>query len=48
MVTTSKYCKTLKQAERHQNSLYSKYPYVNLITFPTMSDEGLYIWEISM
>lgn len=48
MQTISKRFKTIKQAEKYQNSLYSKFPYVQLITFPVWSEEGLYIWEISM
>lgn len=48
MQTIAKYCKTLKQAEKYQNSLYNKYPYVRLISFPLFSEEGLYEWHISM
>lgn len=48
MQTISKRCKTIKQAEKYQNELYKKYPYVRLITSPLWSEEGLYIWEISM
>lgn len=43
-----KYCKSLKQAERKQNELYSKFPHVELITFPQFSDEGIYVWRVSM
>lgn len=48
MQTITKRFQTLKQAEKYQNSLYNKFPYVRLITFPIYSEEGVYIWEISM
>ena len=47
METITKYFKSIKQAERYQNSLYNKFPYVRLINFP-MWEEGHYTWEISM
>jgi len=40
--------KTLKQAERFQNSLYNKYPSVELIQFPIITDDGEYVWTVSM
>jgi len=48
MQTISKQFKTMKQAEKYQNSLYNKFPYVRLITFPIWSEEGRYIWEVSI
>jgi len=48
METITKYFKTIKQAEKYQNKLYSKFPYVRLFSFPQWSEEGQYIWEISM
>lgn len=48
METITKYFKSLKQAERYQNSLYNKFPYVVLSSFPLFSEEGQYTWEISM
>lgn len=48
METISKQFKTLKQAEKYQNSLYTKFPYVRLVLFPIYSEEGQYTWEISM
>lgn len=48
MQTISKRLKTIKQAEKFQNSLYSKFPYVVLINYPLWGEEGQYIWEISM
>lgn len=48
MQTISKRFKTIKQAEKYQNSLYNKFPYVRLISSPIWIEEGLYIWEISM
>jgi len=48
MQTISKRFNTIKQAEKYQNSLYKKFPYVVLVNFPTWSEEGTYIWEISM
>jgi hypothetical protein len=48
MNTISKRFRTIKQAERYQNSLYNKFPYVRLISSPVWSEEGLYQWEVSM
>lgn len=48
MQTLSKQFRTLKQAEKYQNSLYNKFPYVVLISFPLWSEEGQYTWEVSM
>jgi hypothetical protein len=41
-----KFIKTI-QAEKYQNSLYNTFNYVQLISSPLWSEEGLYIWEIS-
>lgn len=43
-----KYYKSLKQAERKQQDLYSKFPYVILVSSPLWTEEGLYIWDVSM
>jgi len=48
METITKRFKTIKQAEKYQNSLYNKFPYVRLISSPLFSEEGQYIWEISI
>lgn len=42
-----KYCLTIKQAERYQNSLYNKHNSVQLVTFPLFSENGLYVWQVS-
>jgi hypothetical protein len=44
--TITKTYKTLKQAERYQNSLYNKYDHVRLIRSPMFSEEGVYAWEV--
>lgn len=43
----SKYCATLKQAEKHQNKLYDQYYSVKLVSFPITNEAGLYIWKVS-
>ena len=48
MHTIERRFKTLKQAEKFQNSLYNKFPYVRLIYWPLFSEEGSYTWQISM
>ncbi len=48
METITKRFKTIKQAEKYQNSLYNKFPYVVLIDFPKWSEEGQYTWEVSI
>lgn len=48
MIQIERFFKTIKQAEKFQNRLYSKYPYVQLVSFPRFSEEGQYIWDISM
>lgn len=45
-IITKKY-KTLKQAERYQNSLYNKYHSVKLVKFPSFSEDGIYQWQVS-
>lgn len=47
MYQIRKRLKTLKQAEKFQNSLYNKYNYVRLVTSPIFTEDGLYIWDIS-
>jgi hypothetical protein len=46
MKTITKNCKTLKQAEQHQNRLYNKYDYVRLVRSPRFSEDGIYAWEV--
>lgn len=41
----SKECKTLKAAERYQNSLYERFDYVRLIQSPRFTEDGNYIWD---
>ncbi len=41
-----KYFKTMKQAERYRNKLYSAFNHVQLIEFPIFSEEGWYVFEI--
>ena len=48
MELITKYFKSIKQAEKYQNSLYSKFPYVRLFSSPMWSEDGQYTWEISM
>ena len=46
-MTIKKVCKTLRQAEKTQESLYNKYDSVKLVKSPTMfSEAGEYIWEV--
>lgn len=40
------HCKTIKQAERVQNSLYERYSEVNLIGWPLFDEGGLYVWAV--
>jgi len=47
METISKRFNSIKQAERYQNKLYNTFNYVQLISYPVWSEDGLYIWEIS-
>ena len=41
----SKECKSLKAAERYQNSLYNRFWYVQLIQAPRFTEAGNYIWD---
>lgn len=45
-MTITKEFKTLKAAERFQNSLYSKYETVKLIQFPVTNENGTYVWYV--
>lgn len=42
----SKRCKTLKQAERYQSTLYAKYKTVRLTRWPDGSESGVYEWYV--
>lgn len=46
MNTITKVCKSIKDAERFQNSLYSKYETVKLIQFPVTNENGTYVWHV--
>ena len=48
MQQITKYFRSIKQAEKYQNQLYSKLPYVRLFSAPLFSEEGQYTWEVSM
>lgn len=48
MQTINKRFKGIKQAEKYQNYLYSKFPYVRLSSFPIWSEDGIYTWEVSI
>jgi hypothetical protein len=48
MTQITRFFKTIKQAEKFQNSLYSKYYFVELVSFPRFSEEGRYTWEVSI
>ena len=41
----SKVFYTYKQAEKFQNKLYGQYSKVEMISAPTYSQEGEYIWK---
>lgn len=43
----SKYCKSLKDAEKFQNKLYNSYNNVKLIDFPKFSEGGIYEWNVN-
>lgn len=46
-MTIKKVCKTLRQAEKNQESLYNKYDSVKLVKSPLMfSEAGEYVWEV--
>ena len=47
MNTITKVCKSIKDAERFQNSLYSKYETVKLIQFPVTNENGTYVWYVT-
>ena len=40
------FCKTLEQAESIQSELYEKYDSVQLVSFPTTQEEGIYIFKV--
>lgn len=40
------FCKTLEQAESIQLELYNKYDSVQLVSFPTTQEEGIYIFKV--
>lgn len=43
-----KHYDTIRQAERYQNRLYSRFHYVRLIRFPLCAGEtGWYVWEVN-
>lgn len=46
MKTISKYCETLRKAERYQDRLYNQYNHVRLLRGP-LAESGMYIWEVN-
>jgi hypothetical protein len=46
MKTIVRYFHTLQQAEDFQFDLYSQYESVQLIGFPTFTEEGKYTWHV--
>jgi hypothetical protein len=46
MIEISKTFKTIKQAEKFQNSLYNRFNYVALTSSPIWSEEGVYTWDV--
>ena len=47
MKTIKRKFKTLKQAENCQFKLYDMFSYVRLIEYPSFTEEGIYIWQVS-
>ena len=45
-MTIQQYCKTTKQAEAKQSKLYEAYDHVRLVSFPTLTEQGIYKWEV--
>ncbi len=43
-----KYCKTLKSAEKYQNTLYDKYYTVKCVNWPHFTEHGIYTWQVSL
>lgn len=48
MNTITKRFKKIKSAERYQDYLYNKFPYVRLISYPIYTEEGAYTWHVSI
>lgn len=46
MQRITKYFETLKQAEKYQFDLYSKYNTVQLASYPNFSERGTYVWYV--
>lgn len=44
--TIQQYCKTLEQAESIQEKLYEKYDSVQLVSFPTTQEDGIYVFRV--
>lgn len=47
MKRITKYCDSIRKAERKQNSLYNQYNYVRLVSSPFLTEKGQYVWEVS-
>jgi hypothetical protein len=47
MKNITKWFATIKQAERYQMTLYSKWNFVNLLSAPRFSEDGNYTWQVS-
>jgi hypothetical protein len=43
----SKFCRSLKAAERFQNYLYGRFNIVRLVRAPLFAEEGIYMWEVA-
>ncbi len=46
-MTIVKQFESLRQAEAYQNRLYGKHDSVKLVSSPTFSEEGQYVWNVS-
>ena len=46
MKTISHFFKSSRQASKFQQQLYSKYNSVELISFPSFSENGIYKWIV--
>lgn len=44
--TIKKHFDTIKKAENYQAKLCNKYNYVRLVSFPTFSENGNYIFQV--
>ena len=47
MKTITKHFDTLKKASNYRNRLYSKYDEVKLLSFPVISEKGIYVFLVN-